>query len=66
MLISYFPAYFPLHYQTSENTLLKFTFPEFTFQKKTTFQQTNGAYMNYRKVRDLFANTSNYKGVLQR
>jgi len=29
---------------------LKFTFPEFTFQKKTTFQQTNWALTTIAKL----------------
>ena len=69
MLISYFPAHFPLHNQTlesvfqlifhyttkhrkilSRNSLSRNSLsPEFTFQKETTFQQTNGALVKFNK-----------------
>jgi hypothetical protein len=37
----YFPTYFLLHYQISENTFLKFTFSRIHFLKKIIFQQIN-------------------------
>ena len=58
ILISYFPAHFPWHNQTLESVFQLISHyttkhrkilsrnslsPEFTFQKETTFQQTNGA-----------------------